>query len=101
WNAQPGVNAGIIVRRNPLYLLRFHESDELISARVKKDVSDLAPFGNFDDVTAGYLEPQDVLIEVTCAVQVPCRQPDVQKSLVCHDDPLFLGVSCPLLPSLL
>src|SRR5215211_5616136 len=93
WHAQPGVNAGIIVRRNPLYLLRLHESDELIPARIKEDVPDLAPFGYLDDVAAGYLEPQDVLVEVTRAVQIPRRQPDVRKSLVCHDEPLFLGVS--------
>src|SRR2546425_1774888 len=96
WNAQPGVNAGVIVLRNPLDLLRLHESDELIPARVKEDVPDLAPFGNLDDVTAGHLESQDVLVEVARAVQVPCRQPDVRKSLVCHDKPLFLGVSLPL-----
>src|SRR5919109_3758962 len=95
-NAQPGVNAGVIGLRNPRDPLRLHESDELIPARVKEDVPDLAPFGNLDDVTAGDLEPQDVLVEITRAVQVPCRQPDVRKSLMCHDKPLFLGVSLPL-----
>src|SRR4029453_19566492 len=81
WNAQPSINTGIIVLRNPRYPLWLHESDELIPARVKEDVPDLAPFGNFDDVAAGHLEPQDVLVEVTRAVQVPRRQPDVRKSL--------------------
>jgi len=73
WHAQPGVNAGIIILGNPRYPLRLHEGDELIPARVKEDVPDLTPFGNLDDVTAGDLEPQDVLVEVTRAVQVPCR----------------------------
>src|SRR5215510_16017083 len=98
WDAQPGVNAGIVVLRNPRYSLRLHESDELIPARVKENVPDLAPLGNFDDVTAGHLEPQNVLVEVTRAVQVPCRQPNVRKSLVCHDKPHFLrDVVAPML----
>src|SRR4051812_32335397 len=72
-NAEPGVNTGIIVLRNPLYLLRLHESDELIPTCVKEDVPDLPPFGNLDNVTASDLEPQDVLVKVTRAVQIPCR----------------------------
>ena len=96
WDAQPGVNASVIVLRNPRYPLWLHESDELIPARVKKDVPDLAPFGNLDDVTASHLEPQDVLVEVTRAVQVPCRQPDMRKSLCAMTSLSFSGASVPL-----
>src|SRR5215470_5771463 len=96
WDAQPGVNASVVVLRNPWDPLRLHESDELIPARVKKDVPDLTPFGNLDNVTTGHLEPQDILVKVTRAVQVPCRQSEVRKSLVCHGNPLFLGAFGPL-----
>ena len=101
WNTQPGVNAGIIILGNPRHPLRFHKGNELITTRIKEDVPDLSPFGNLDDITAGHLEPQDMLVEVTRAVQVPCRQSNVRKALVCHDKPHFLrGIVAPYaLPS--
>jgi hypothetical protein len=42
-------------------------------------VSDLAPFGHLDDVAADDREAHDVVVEVTRAVEVPGREPDVRE----------------------
>lgn len=96
--AQIGVNARVIVRRNPWHPLRLHEGQELTTARVKEDVSDLAPFGHLDDVAADDREAHDVFVEVTRAGRGPGSRARCARTLLrgvsgTGESPLCIDIS--------
>src|SRR5262249_10263972 len=90
-NAQPAINAGIVVRRHARYVARFHERQKLIASDVEEDMSQPTTLADERRVGNRRLEAENVLVEGTCPVEIESSEPDMGKTVVAHAKSLLFA----------
>src|SRR5262249_3579480 len=84
-NAEPAIDAGIVVRGHIGNSLRFQKGDQLIAPDIKKEVSKAPAFFDLYRVGDDRLKAQNVLVKLARLVEIEGRQTNVGNSSVTHD----------------
>jgi hypothetical protein len=76
-DAEPAVDAGVVLDWHPRDAARLHEGDQLPATGVEEDVADAAALLELEDVAAHRRESEDVLVERARLVEIQRGQSDV------------------------
>ena len=85
-DAEPAVDARVVLRRHAGHAARLHERDQLSVAGVEEDVADPPALLHLHDVAADRLEAEDPLVEGSRGIEVERREPDVGERPARHRD---------------